>query len=116
MSGSIITKACLRMVLALLQTVLRMIVRVDFNQPIALTLRRVLVDLRCQVTDGKTQLLPDNLNRSDIRYLSVERVELSSLSSLSDWINVSICVDRGAKNAFIFLVYSNGIHFKVQEL
>ena len=46
---------------------------------------------------------PDDLDRSDATFPSVERLELLSLSSLTDWINVSSCVASGATIAFIIL-------------
>ena len=45
----------------------------------------------------------DNLDRSDPMFSSIDRLELLSLSSLTDWINVSNCVASGAIIAFILL-------------
>ena len=49
---------------------------------------------------------PDNLDRSDTTFPSVDRLELLSLSSVTDWTNVSKCVASGATIAFILLSIS----------
>ena len=46
---------------------------------------------------------PDDLDRSEAAFSSVKRFELLSLSSLTDWINVSNRVAEGATIAFILL-------------
>ena len=46
---------------------------------------------------------PDDLDRSDSTFSSIDLLELFSLSSLTDWINVSICLASGVSIAFILL-------------
>ena len=46
-------------------------------------------------------------------FLSVEQVELLSLTSLSDWISLSICLDRGA--ALAFTLVSTSIELNLQS-
>ena len=52
-------------------------------------------------TRRKSERSPDDLDRSDAKFSSVVRLELLSLSSLTDWIKVSSCVASGSTIAFI---------------
>ena len=49
---------------------------------------------------------PYDFDCLEIAFPSVERMEFSSLSSLTDWISACNCVERGVTIAFIFLFIS----------
>ena len=48
----------------------------------------------------------DNLDRSNITFLSVDWMELLSLSSLNDWVNTSNCMNTRATIPFVLLFIS----------
>ena len=54
-----------------------------------------------------SKLWPDDLDRRDAIFPSVDRLKLLSLSSLTDWISVSNCVASGA--TIVFILMSNSL-------